>query len=263
MVTRILSVVFFVIALFLGFYLFSSVKSMLDDQKQIERVERNVIEKLKLIRDTEVAYQMINGRYTSNWDSLINFLNHGIIYIVSRREEIIPKEYGNEEVIIHVDTVGTVPAKEYVFTSLDLVNASDSGTIVSVNVKEGDDVAIGYQLFSIQTKGKLLKYKSIYNGKVNKVNFKTGSYVNKGTTLIEIINYKYAPNLDITRLPFIPGSEKRFEIFANKIDKNGVLVDVFEVRDIDPVNPVRRANENKNALRVGSREEVSTSGNWE
>lgn len=263
MVTRILSIVFFAIALYLGYYLFDSIKSKLDEQKRIDRVENGVIEKLKLIRDTEIAFQMINGKYTSNWDSLINFLNHGIIYITNRREEIIPKAYGDEQVIVHIDTVGTVPAKQYVFTALNLVAAPDSGTLVTVNVKPGDDITIGYLVYTLQTSEKLIKYKSVYNGKVTKVDFKPGAKVNKGTTLVEIINDKYPLNTDISRLSYIPGSDKQFAIYANKLNKNGVLVDVFEVRDIDPVNPARRANNNEKALRVGSRDEVSTSGNWE
>jgi hypothetical protein len=263
MVTRILSIVFFIVALFLGYYLFNSIKSKLDDQKRIDRVEKNIIEKLKLIRDTEIAFQLVHGKYTSNWDSLISFLDKGIIFIVNRREEIIPREYGDEEIIIHVDTVGTVPAIQYVITSLNLVNAPDSGAIVSMNVKEGEDVAIGFQLFSVQTSEKLLRYKSMYNGKVTKVYYKPGNLVRKGNTLLEILNYKYPSNLDITRLPYIPGTDKKFEIYANKIDKNGVMVDVFEVKDSDPINPQRRANNNEKALRVGSKEEVSTSGNWE
>jgi hypothetical protein len=41
------------------------------------------------------------------------------------------------------------------------------------------------------------------------------------------------------------------------------MVFVFELTDSDPINPQRRANNNEKALRVGSKEEVSTSGNWE
>jgi len=42
-----------------------------------------------------------------------------------------------------------------------------------------------------------------------------------------------------------------------------VQVDVFEVRDPDPINPKRRADNNDKALRVGSRSEVTSTGNWE
>ncbi len=263
MVTRILSIVFFLIALSLGYYLFNSIKSDLDQQKKIDRVEQSVIEKLKLIRDTELAFQKIYGRYTSNWDSLISFLDSGKIYITNRREEIIPKAYGAEDVIVHIDTVGTMPAKRYVFTSNNLVTASDSGTLISINVKPGDEITVGYQVYTMQTSEKLLRYKSPFMGTVTKVYFKPGDKVPRGATLAEVINDKYPEITDISKLPIIPGSGKKFAIYANKIVKSGVPVDVFEVKDVDPINPARRANNNENALRVGSRNDVTTSGNWE
>jgi len=263
MVTRILSIVFFLIALSLGYYLFHDIKSQLDERKKIDRVESTVIEKLKLIRDTEVAFQKVHGRYTANWDSLQNFLNSGIIYITNRREEIIPKAYGDEDVIVHIDTVGTMSAKQYVFTENNLVTASDSGTMVSMSVKPGDQVTIGYQMYSMQTSEKLLKYKSQYNGEVTHVYFKPGEYIAKGATIAEVLESKFPENTDISKLSVIPGSGKNFEIYADKIDKNGVMVDVFEVKDVDPINPARRSKNNENALRVGSRDEVTTSGNWE
>jgi hypothetical protein len=37
----------------------------------------------------------------------------------------------------------------------------------------------------------------------------------------------------------------------------------FEIRDPDPINPKRRLNNKEKALRVGSRTDSSTSGNWE
>ncbi|MEM6845356.1 MAG: hypothetical protein AAF944_09650 [Bacteroidota bacterium] len=68
----------------------------------------------------------------------------------------------------------------------------------------------------------------------------------------------------IENIATIPHSGKRFELFADKISRNNVEVDVFEVVDVDPVNPARRGEESiKGPLRVGSRTEVTTGGNWE
>ncbi len=169
MVTRILSIVFLAIALYLGYFLFDSVKSVIDQEKFIQRVERNVIDKLQLIRDTEVAYQMVHGKYTSNWDSLVHFLDSGIIYITERKEEIIQKEYGAEEVILHVDTVGTMPAREYVFTELNLLTAGDTGVVTNINFDMGDHIIKNFQLFSLQTKDRLFKVRSPYEGTITKI----------------------------------------------------------------------------------------------
>lgn len=263
MVTRILSIVFFAVAIYLGYFLFDSVKSVIDQEKYIQRVEQNIINKLQLIRDTEVAYQMVHGKYSSNWDSLVNFLDSGTIYITERKEEIIQKEYGAEEVIVHVDTVGTMPAREYVFTELNLLTAGDTGVVTSVNFQVGDKITKNFQLFNLQTKDKLFKVRSPYEGTVTKIYVREGQRVNRGDNIADIVKNKYPQQTDISRLPYVPGTNTKFDIFADEINRSGVTVDVFEVKDPNPVNPERRKNNNEKALRVGSRTDVTIAGNWE
>jgi hypothetical protein len=263
MITRILSIVFLVVAAYLGYYLVDSVKSVIDEEAYITRTETNIIEKLKLIRDTEVAYQLLHGKYTSDWDSLISFLDSGTIYITERREEIIPKEYGTEEIIVHIDTVGNMSAKEFVFTELYLLLASDTGVIQTMNFKVGDNITKNYQLYTLQTSERLFKVRSQYEGVVTKIDVRIGSRVNKGDNIAEMVRHKYPMTMDLSRLPYIPGSEKKFDIFADKINRSGVWIDVFEVKDVSPVNPERRKNNNEKALRVGSRTDVTIAGNWE
>jgi biotin carboxyl carrier protein len=263
MITRILSIVFLLIAIYLGYFLVDSVKSVIDEEAYIKKTESTIIEKLKLIRDTEVAYQLVHGKYTSDWDSLISFLDSGIIYITERREEIIPKEYGTEEVIVHIDTVGTQPAKEFVFTEMYLLSASDTGVIGNLNFKVGDNITKNYQLYSLQTSERMFRIRSQYEGVVTELYIGQGARVNQGENIAEMVRYKYPLNTDITRLAYIPGTEKKFDIFADKINRSGVWIDVFEVKDVSPVNPERRKNNNEKALRVGSRTDVTIAGNWE
>lgn len=75
------------------------------------------------------------------------------------------------------------------------------------------------------------------------------------------------PNLNLSRLKYIPGSDnKAFDLFTDEITKGGIMVDVIEVRDVAPVNPIRKeSNEarNKKPLRFGSRVDITTAGNWE
>ena len=69
---------------------------------------------------------------------------------------------------------------------------------------------------------------------------------------------------EIEDIASIPHSGQRFELFADKISRNNVEVDVFEVVDTAPVNPERRGEESiRGPLKVGSRTEVTTGGNWE
>jgi hypothetical protein len=72
------------------------------------------------------------------------------------------------------------------------------------------------------------------------------------------------PDFELDLLNVVPGSGgKTFEFFADKIERSNREIAVFEIRDPAPRNPERRKNNNEKALRVGSRTDSSTSGNWE
>ena len=71
------------------------------------------------------------------------------------------------------------------------------------------------------------------------------------------------PDLNPDRLPFIPGTENKFIIFSDKIEKNNLLVDVFEIKDKSPISHMSELRSKGEPLRVGSRVEVTTTGNWE
>lgn len=162
----------------------------MDEERRIKGIEASVINKLKLIRDAEIAYRSVNGKYTSDWDQLISFVDTGRFFITERKETIITLDYGADSVYIEIDTLGTTPV-----------------------------------------------YDSLMG------------------------NNKY-PNLKLERISYLPhNATKQFELFADKITKGGISVDVFEAKDTDPVNPKRIKAENP--LRVGSRTEVTTAGNWE
>jgi hypothetical protein len=191
-VTKVLSLVFFAIAAFLGYLLWKGVDDVVEEEKRIARLEAATIEKLGMLRDAQLAYQASNGKYASTWDSLRNFIENGTIWMVQRKDTTKLLDYGAEEITVKLDTLGSVGVMDSLFNSR-----------------------------------------------------------------------KY-PDFNIDLLPVVPGSGgKQFEFFANKIEKNGgYLVNVFEIRDPSPVNPDRRANNNEKALRVGSRTDASTEGNW-
>jgi hypothetical protein len=188
---RILSIVFLLVAIGIGYYLVNSVKKDIETEEYIRRTESQVIEKLKLIRDAQIAYQLGYGKYASDWDSLVSFVDTGKIFIIQRREVTKLLDYGVEQTTQFFDTLG----------------------------------------------------------------FRT--------VMDSLFNPKKVPNFNLSRLPYVPGTEYKFEIFADRIIKGSVMVPVFEVRDPRPANPARRKNNNERALRVGSRTDVTTSGNWE
>ncbi|EOZ92630.1 hypothetical protein A33Q_4011 [Indibacter alkaliphilus LW1] len=79
-----------------------------------------------------------------------------------------------------------------------------------------------------------------------------------------LFNERRHPNFNLDNLHIVPGSGgAEFEFFSDKIERSGREIGVFEIRDPAPINPKRRENNNEKALRVGSRTDSSTSGNWE
>ena len=88
------------------------------------------------------------------------------------------------------------------------------------------------------------------------------------TCALPIFTAKKWPRFKLETLPYVPGVEGdvKFDIWADKITKAGVLVNVIEVKNPKPVNPNRDEESDYNTrkpLRFGSRTSVTTAGNWE
>ncbi|EMS33506.1 hypothetical protein C943_04384 [Mariniradius saccharolyticus AK6] len=190
--TRILSIVFLVSALGLGYLLYKSVDDVMQQEKLIAATEARIIEKLQMLRDAQIAYLASNGQYAGSWDELKKFIQDGKIWIVQRTETTKLLEYGKEEITVTLDTLGSVMVMDSLF------------------------------------------------------------------------NERRYPNFNLENLHIVPGSGgKQFEFFADKVERTQRQIPVFEIRDPDPMNPKRRLNNKEKALRIGSRTDSSTSGNWE
>lgn len=189
--TKILSIVFFAVAIGLAYRLYKGVDDVVEEEKRIALIEAATIEKLQMLRDAELAFQASNGKYADNWNDLKNFIQTGKIWIVQRTETTKLLEYGREEITVSFDTLGSVLVMDSLF------------------------------------------------------------------------NERKFPNFNLEAMATVPASGgKQFEFFADKIERNSYKIDVFEIRDPAPVNPARKLNNNEKALKVGSRTDASTEGNW-
>ena len=79
-----------------------------------------VIDRLKDIRNAQIAHKDVNGFYANNFDSLVNFIDNGIFTVIEKRDSSY-LEYNRtyridmlKEVEI-VDTLGFVPVKDSLF----------------------------------------------------------------------------------------------------------------------------------------------------
>lgn len=267
--TKILTIVLFLASIGLGAYLFFSIRSTITEREAIAGTEQQVIEKLSVIREAEKAYLEQYGEYTANWDSLKHFIETGIVPITVRKETIIPLSYGKDSIQVRIDTIDRVPAKERIFKKTHAINAAEDGIFLGFMVENGAQVVKGQKSYRMKkaSREKVDEYVFLDAGTVSSIApVKEGDQIDKGDNLITFWNYQLNPNTDIKTLNIAPGSNKEFQISVDKIDRNGILVDVIHVMDPDPVNPARKTtNEAKNRqpLQFGSKNDVSTAGNWE
>lgn len=193
--TRIISISFLILSLFLAGFLGNSIYKSIDDADRIATMERQVIDKLIMIREAQIAYQAVNGQYTSDWDKLKSFVDSGQFFLTSKIEHIITLDYGADSVYVEIDTLGTVAIKDSLFSA-----------------------------------------------------------------------DKY-PNFDLASMSIVPGTtDKEFAMWADKIEKSNVRVDVVEVWNTAPIDPKRKEDNEartKKPLRFGSRTSITTAGNWE
>ena len=115
--TKIFSVVMLVVWVSLAVFLVYSIQSSIAEAERIETAEARIIEQLKMIREAEIAYMTVNGQYTSDWDKLLAFIDTGSFYLTEKTETVEILAYGAEEVTINIDTLGTVPVLDSLFTA--------------------------------------------------------------------------------------------------------------------------------------------------
>ena len=194
--TKIISVVMLVVWVSLAVFLVYSIKSSIDEKERIASMEARIIEQLKMIREAEIAYMQVNGQYTSDWDKLIAFIDTGKFYLTEKSETIITLPYGKDSIVLEIDTLGTKPVMDSLFSK------------------------------------------------------------NKW------------PRFDLATFVYVPGVQPptKFDVWADKILKAGLLVNAIEVKNPKPIDPSRDEESEYNTrkpLRFGSRTSVTTAGNWE
>jgi len=80
----------------------------------------DVIDRLKEIRTAQIAYKDVNGVYSNNFDSLVNFIDNGIFTLLEKRDSSY-LEYDRvyridmlKEIVV-IDTLGFVSVKDSLF----------------------------------------------------------------------------------------------------------------------------------------------------
>ena len=122
----ILTVALWVLIIFLGYQTYMSIYQPILFNQEKEKRYAKVIEKLIDIRDSELAYKQVNGKFTDSFDELIKFIETAKFTLTERRTEVVrddemSKRFGvdtTKEIIV-VDTLGYVSVKDSLFKNSD------------------------------------------------------------------------------------------------------------------------------------------------
>jgi hypothetical protein len=105
----IISVVLWVITLFLGYKIYQSIMGPIEFNKEKKVRYTKVIENLKMIRDAEVAHKQVTGKFTDKPENLISFIDTAKFALTETKNEVITETRGRITVDVEkriVDTVG-------------------------------------------------------------------------------------------------------------------------------------------------------------
>ncbi|WP_298555752.1 hypothetical protein [uncultured Algibacter sp.] len=118
----ILTIALWLLIAFLGYQTYMSIYEPIQFNKVKKKRYAVVIESLKDIRDAQLAHRQVTGKFASNFDGLIKFIDTAEYTLTQRRDssiidEVLTKRYGvdtTKEIVI-IDTLGTVAVKDSLF----------------------------------------------------------------------------------------------------------------------------------------------------
>ena len=100
----------FIAATWIAVQEYSSLTTYNTEFERIKNADDLVVAQLKLIRTAQKVYLEAKGTYAPEWDSLIVFLNEGVIPIIQRTEYIEKDERGQDKIWTEIDTLSMVSA---------------------------------------------------------------------------------------------------------------------------------------------------------
>ena len=117
---KIITYVLYFLSIIIVFQIYNSIDAPIEFNKVKNERYQKVIERLKDIRNAQVAFKSVNGIYSDNFDSLVNFIETGQFTIIEKRDSSY-MQYDRvyridmlREVIV-VDTLGFVSVKDSLF----------------------------------------------------------------------------------------------------------------------------------------------------
>lgn len=107
----IIQIALVVVSLVLVYLIYDGIQGPIRFNNEVDKRRDEVIENLKDIREAQIAYRSVNGKYTASFDTLISFIMTGEIPIIMLTKD--PDDTTFTKQII--DTVGYVSVMDSIF----------------------------------------------------------------------------------------------------------------------------------------------------
>ena len=117
----IINLVLFAVVVFLAIMLVKSIQAPINFNHEKETREKQIVQRLKDIRDAEIQYKQAYNKYTSDFDTLVKFCNDYEIPIVN----IIPDPNDTTFTTTINDTIGYVNVMDSLFGKRDNFNINE------------------------------------------------------------------------------------------------------------------------------------------
>ncbi len=121
---KIIKTVLWVLIVFFGYKVYNSINGPIEFNKVKNERYLKVIDRLKDIRNSQIAYKSVNGFYCDNFDTLVNFIETAQYTLIQKRDSSF-LEYDRtfridmlREVIV-IDTLGFASVKDSLFGESD------------------------------------------------------------------------------------------------------------------------------------------------
>ena len=150
-----LNIVLWGLIIYLGYLTFNSVYEEIEFNQLKEERFKVVIDRLIHIRDAQVAYKEVNGKYTDSYDSLVRFIDTAQVPVTQRRDvtvldEEATRRFGGVEMyktIVEIDTLRFYSVKDSLFRNIDYksmmnVGIGEEGAIFDLQAGNLDNIPV-------------------------------------------------------------------------------------------------------------------------
>lgn len=130
----IVSVVLWIVSIFLGYLIYSSVMKPIEFDKAKSNRYEMAVRKMLDIKKAQSGYKTVYGKYADSFEELIRFIDNDKFSIVSRKDTIVIDDVKNKAFgittdgtgdggffkdIVKIDTLGTVTVKDSLFKNTE------------------------------------------------------------------------------------------------------------------------------------------------